>query len=409
MDKIITKSQIQIGLLSAFLAFPQAIVFSTLAGLPIGYGILASMLGTLLYLLLGGEYYIIVGPVSIISLELFSGLTKYFIPKTQDYIMAAMIVTFFIAIFQILISKTKLLKMVEWIHPTAVKGITAGIGVSIILSQIPIILNTQEPFFIPTWEQAKYSLWNHWSWMNIFIFLFTFLIYNSLKLIKNTWIKKLKILIAIVASSFILSSFGVIAPQIGNVSFTNVSLNLKVSDNVIFELPYLIHIALGLAIIAIIQSLLVSEYFAKKEKINIKHDREIYIQGLTNLVVSLIAFFPVSTSINRSVAHYEAGARDKYSGILSVFFILIMFLIFKHVINMIYLSSLSVMLFIVSTSLIKNLFQEEDKDVAHYVLFFCCSTIFINITVSIILGIILGAYHHISNIKKLSMQLKTSI
>jgi SulP family sulfate permease len=320
-----------------------------------------------------------------------------------------MIVTFFISIFQIVISKTKLLKIVEWIHPTAVKGITAGIGISIMLSQIPVILNTQEPLFVPTWEQAKYSLWNHWSWTNIFIFLFTFLIYNLLKYVKNTWVQKLKILISILLSSIILNSVGFIAPQIGNVSFRNVSFNFNISDNVIFVLPYLIHFAIGLAIIAIIQSLLVSEYFAKKEKISIQHSHEIYIQGLTNLVVSLIAFFPVSTSINRSVAHYEAGARDKYSGILSALFVLIMFLVFQPILNMIYLSSLSVMLFIVSTSLIKNLFQEKDKNVAHYILFFCVTTIFINITVALFIGIIFGAYHHISNIKKLSNELTQAI
>jgi MFS superfamily sulfate permease-like transporter len=49
MDKIITKNNIQIALLSAFLAFPQAIVFASLAGIPIVYGIIASILGTLIY------------------------------------------------------------------------------------------------------------------------------------------------------------------------------------------------------------------------------------------------------------------------------------------------------------------------------------------------------------------------
>ena len=114
-------------------------------------------------------------------------------------------------------------------------------------------------------------------------------------------------------------------------------------------------IAVVLAVIASIETLLCVEATDRLDPLKriTPTNRELKAQGVGNIISGLIGGLPVTQVIVRSSANITFGARTKLSAILHGFFILICIAAIPRVLNMIPLATLAAILFVVGYKLAK--------------------------------------------------------
>ena len=90
------------GLTVGVITIPQAMAFALLAGLPPIYGLYGSFFPLVVYAFLGTSNYLNLGPVSVISIFVYTTLVPFVDPFTEDYVNAVIILGIMIGVFQCL-------------------------------------------------------------------------------------------------------------------------------------------------------------------------------------------------------------------------------------------------------------------------------------------------------------------
>jgi SulP family sulfate permease len=380
------KNDLQIAFLSAFFAIPQAFAFARLAGLPIIAAVMACIIPAAIAIVLSGEYFILTGPSAVISIALYTGLSEIAKANTIHYYEMTMIITLMMGVLQYLIVKTKILKTLMSISYWINRGTIAGLGFLIIFSQFPIIFGNIDHHSYDFLSKAYYAISHKWDLLNIAIFLSTFIVFAIIEKIKI--IKNLKFAIGVIIVSGVLSLLKIHHFILGETSFTNIIPHWNFQNITNFDWFIMIKISFILAIIGIMQSLLVDSFLKQEGIQNINYEKESVAQGVANIFSAFTTGFPVSASINRSLAHYYAGAKNIHSSIYSFIMIIFLVLLLAPFTSLLSLPSLSAMICAVAFPMIKPMIDDKAKDKTHITIAFCIITLCAGIGYSILLGIL---------------------
>lgn len=380
------KNDLQIAFLSAFFAIPQAFAFARLAGLPIISAVMACIIPAAIAIVLSGEYFIITGPSAVIAIALYTGLSEIAKANTIYYYQIAMIITLMMGVLQYIIVKTNLLNILMSISYWVNRGIIAGLGFLIVFSQFPIIFGNIDNNHYNFLVKAYYAISHKWDLLNLSIFLSTFIVFAIIEKIKI--LKNLKFSIGVILVSVILNLLNIHHFVLGKTDFTNIipHWNFQKINN--FDWLIIIKISFILAIIGIMQSLLVDSFLKQENIKNINYKRESIAQGIANIFSAFTTGFPVSASINRSLAHYYAGAKNIHSSIYSFIMIVFFVLLLAPFTSMLSLPALSAMICAVALPMIKPMIDDNAKDKTHITIAFCIITLVAGIGYSILLGIL---------------------
>ncbi|OAI19799.1 hypothetical protein A1507_06460 [Methylomonas koyamae] len=133
-------------------------------------------------------------------------------------------------------------------------------------------------------------------------------------------------------------------PELGSTS--NFVAQLRMPDFSYIENPKIYSVALTLAIIASLETLLSIEAVDKLDphKRISPTNRELKAQGLGNLISGLIGGLPITAVIVRSSANINAGGQTRISGFLHGVLLMVSVLFFARYLNMIPLSCLAAIL-----------------------------------------------------------------
>ena len=95
------KADLFAGLTVAVVAVPQSMAFALIAGLPVQYGLYASIVPTIVGCLWGSSSHLITGPTTAVSLVVFSSLSPLARPDTAAYLVLAFFLAMLVGIIQI--------------------------------------------------------------------------------------------------------------------------------------------------------------------------------------------------------------------------------------------------------------------------------------------------------------------
>ena len=114
-------------------------------------------------------------------------------------------------------------------------------------------------------------------------------------------------------------------------------------------------VAFTIALVASLETLLCVEATDKldPEKRVTPTNRELVAQGVGNVISGLIGGLPITQVIVRSSANIQSGVKTKMSAIIHGFLLLISVILIPHLLNMIPLSVLAAILFVVGYKLAK--------------------------------------------------------
>lgn len=353
------------GTTVALILIPQSLAYAQLAGLPVQFGLYASLLPPLIASALGSSKYLATGPVAILSLMTFAELSQYYPPGSSEYVGLAIMMALLLGIFQISLGVLKLGNLINFVSHPVIYGFTSAAAIIIALTQLSRFLNISVPSQEHVYEtvfllfqKSMLGVDLHTIMLGVWSLIFMILLRN--------YNKKLPVvIISVIISSILAMLTGYTGPLIGEI---NIGLPTpifpKISVNLLEEIFPTI-ITMGL--IGFTEAISIAKTAAIKTSGKINPNKELFGQGAANVIGSFFQSYPVAGSFSRTAVNLQAGAKSKMSGIFTSLIVLVAILFFSGLLKFIPQVILaSIIIFsvagLVDLSKIKNIWSTKKMD-----------------------------------------------
>ncbi|HZB13794.1 MAG TPA: SulP family inorganic anion transporter, partial [Chryseolinea sp.] len=366
------KQDLPASMVVFFVALPLCLGIALASGAPLFAGIIAGIVGGIVVGLASGSQVGVSGPaagLAVIVLNAIAALNGW-----EAFLVSVVLA----GVIQVVMGYLKL-GIIAYYFPTCViKGMLTGIGLIIILKQIPHALGYDRDFegneaFVSGKENTFSFIQNAIELVSPGALLISVISLIILLVWENVLSKKHKIF-TLIQGPLVCVIIGIVFKNLFDAKVLPFTLSkdhlvsIPVASSVgdffgQFSLPDFSHLAnpnvyvtaLTLAIIASLETLLCVEATDKLDphKRITPANQELKAQGLGNIVSGLIGGLPVTQVIVRSTANITFGGQTKTSTILHGCFLLICAIAIPSVLNMIPLATLACILFVVGYKLAK--------------------------------------------------------
>lgn len=364
-----------------FVAIPLCLGIALASGAPLFSGVIAGIVGGIVVGALSGSSLGVSGPAAGLTAIVLAAIAT--LGSYQDFLLAVVLA----GLIQIIFGLLKLGIIGYYFPTTVIKGMLTGIGIIIILKQIPHFFGWDaDPE--GDWDFSQVDGQNTFS--EIFlafdhitlgsliiasIGLFIIIYWDNILSKKHQFFKLIQgPFVAVVLGIFYQlifgshETFGIQNTHLVNVPAPNefsLWLNELTFPNFkAFTNSDVWVIAFTIAIVASLETLLSVEATDKldPQKRTTPNNRELFAQGTGNVVSGLIGGLPVTQVIVRSSANIQSGGKTKLSSIIHGILLLIAVVFLPDILNYIPLSVLASVLLVVGYKLAKpKLFKDIYK------------------------------------------------
>ena len=407
------KNDLPASIVVFFVALPLCLGIALASGAPLFSGLIAGIIGGIVVGALSGSQIGVSGPaagLAAIVLTAIGTLGGY-----QNFLVAVVLG----GVIQLIFGFLKAGVIAYYFPSSVIKGMLTGIGIIIILKQIPHFFGYDaDPegdwaFFQVDGENTFSEIINSINFISPGATLIAVIALAILILWSQVLTKKSKI--------FELIQGPLVAVVIGIVYFTLTQgdgtwgisaehlVKVPVPDSIesflgFFSFPNFSAITnpdvwvtgFTIALVASLETLLCVEATDKldPDKRTTPTNRELRAQGVGNMLSGLVGGLPVTQVIVRSSANIQSGGKTKASAIIHGFLLLGSVIIIPTLLNMIPLSVLAAILFIVGyklakPSLFKTMYQAGWKQFVPFVVT-VVGIVFTDLLVGISLGLGVG-------------------
>ena len=367
------KNDLPASVIVFFVALPLCLGIALASGAPLFSGIIAGIVGGIIVGFASGSNLGVSGPAAGLTVIVLSAITS--LGSWPAFLLAVVLA----GVIQLIMGFAKAGFIAYFFPSSVIKGMLTGIGLLIILKQIPHALGYDkdaegdDSFWQLNGENTFSSIINAFDVFSMGAVVIAVISILILVLWDVVLIKKHKIF-QIIQGPIVVVALGImmnIIYQQGGLNFsltTEQVVNLPVPENLNGFFNQFIFpdfsavtdievwkIAFMIAIVASLETLLCVEATDKldPDKQVTSTDRELKAQGLGNIISGLIGGLPVTQVIIRSSANIAFGGKTKLSAILHGIFLLLSVISIANVLNMIPLASLASILIIVGYKLAK--------------------------------------------------------
>lgn len=362
------KSDFPSGLVVFLVALPLCLGIALASKAPPLSGIIAGVVGGIVVGIMSRSHISVSGPAAGLTAIVLTAITDL---KAFDIFLTAGLIA---GIIQLILGFLKAGSISNYFPTNVIEGMLAGIGVIIILKQIPHAVGYDSDFegdeaFVEKSGNAFDSLldaFNHIHFGAILITIISLAILISWD--KIDFLKRLKL----VPGALVAVVFGVVLNQI----FISSGSSLAIAKEHLVDLPVpktwndfkniivtpdfngfadmkVWTIGATIAIVASIETLLCIEASDRMDvqKRYTDTNVELKAQGIGNIISSLIGGLPMTSVVVRSSANANAGAKTKMSSIIHGVLLLISVLSIPFLLNKIPLATLAAVLLVVGYKL----------------------------------------------------------
>jgi MFS superfamily sulfate permease-like transporter len=380
------KTDLPAGLVVFLVAVPLCLGIAAVSGVPAFSGLIAGIIGGILVGILSGSPLGVSGPAAGLAVIIFSAIEEFkaqvssevaaeaiFNEAFQAFLLAVVIA----GVFQVIAGFVNGGIIGYYFPSSVIKGMLAGIGITIFLKEIPHALGYDKDlegdfeFFQVDGENTFSEIFNALGNPDLGATLIAALGLAILIFWQQGFMQRLKIftylqgpLVAILGGIALVYAFKggsheMIAEHLVNVPvaesaseffglFTFPNFNAIVN-------PLVWKTAAVIAIVASLETLLCVEATDKMdpEKRTTPTNLELKAQGVGNILSGLIGGLPITQVIVRSSANIQSGGKTKMSAIFHGLFIFAFVAFLPQVLNLVPRASLAAILLIVGYKLAK--------------------------------------------------------
>jgi sulfate permease, SulP family len=314
------------GITVGLVLVPQALAYSTLAGMPPHTGLYAALLPSIVGMLWGSSALLAVGPVALTSILVFGSLSSMAAPGSPQWIALAIWLALYSGLIQFLLGAFRMGKIAYLVSQPVVTGFINAAAVIIVTSQLPSLLGVS--FSLENWSAPEQLV--KMSPATPITAAFGCTALTLLLLFKRVAPRMPGILIVTVLG-ILASRFFHYAEQGGAVvgalptGLPSLSLPPAISIDSHRQLWLA---ALILAVVSFTEAMSSCRVLARKQNARWDENQELIGQGLAKVTSGLVGAFPVSGSISRSALNLYAGAVSTWSSLIAAFCVLLSLLFF---------------------------------------------------------------------------------
>ncbi|RFC55799.1 SulP family inorganic anion transporter [Brumimicrobium aurantiacum] len=427
------KYDIPSGLVVFLVALPLCLGIALASGAPMFSGIIAGVVGGIVVGAISGSSLGVSGPAAGLAVIVADSILELGTNAAGEFDMAVGFQAFLVAgviagVLQIILAVLRAGIIGYYFPSSVIKGMLAGIGITLILKQIPHAFGMDKN---PEGNWKYFEMDNSgffsdilysFSHFSLGAIIITIISLTILILFQRPAFKEHKILkiipgplLAVVVAVLTNELFVVAAPnlaltnefimmgeqQVANSHLVDIQAAdsnlpyyglLTFPDWTILSNPRIYLIGATLAIVASLETLLSVAATDKLDpyKRTTPTNRELLAQGSGNVVSSLIGGLPITQVIVRSSTNISSGGRTKMAGISHGIFLMVFVLALPSILNKIPLAVLAAVLFVVgyklaNISLFKELYKQGMSQFLPFIV-----TIVIIVGVNLLWGIIIG-------------------
>jgi len=395
------------AIVSALIMIPQAAALASLAGMPPIYGIYASVVPVIIAALWGSSWQALSGPNTAVALMVSVAVFPFANLGTEHYISLVFTLTFIVGLIQLTMVLFKFGSLLKFVSPAVITGITNAVGVLIIVSAgwgLIGVHNMIEWHFITKVNQLAHDilLANPYA---LGVGVFTLLVGFGLGKVQ----RKFSLVIAMFAGigvsyllDLLLGNENTGIEVLGNLSvqwFQFSPPNLRIEAA--FVLQHLLLSGLAIAIVGAMQASVIARAIADRSGQLIDKNKELLGQGMSNLISSFFLCFAGSSSFNRSIVHYQSGAKTPLAAVGSAVLLFVFVYAGQAIISMMPVAVMSAVLILVGCRLIdlrefRRIFHLRSEAIIFYLTFL--SALMFGLTAAVFLGMITSLFVYLKNI-----------
>ncbi len=301
------------GLTAGIVALPLALAFGVASGAGAVAGLYGAIALGFFAALFGGTHTQISGPTGPMTVILAATLAAF--PENPEAIFAVVMTA---GAMQIILGLIRVGGFVRYMPYPVISGFMSGIGVIIILMQLHPLLGapsvgstlaalTALPRAVAQINGQSLSL----AALAMGIVFFT--PPRITRVLPSPLIALLATTVLAQALAFEVPTIGEIPGGLPRIFFPWVSLDI---------LPRVVSLAMALAVLGTIDSLLTSVVADSMTKAHHDSNRELVGQGLGNMAAALVGGLPGAGATMRTVVNIKAGGTTRLSGIIHALFLL---------------------------------------------------------------------------------------
>jgi len=399
--RLFLKPDLFAGLTVAVVAVPQSMAYALIAGLPVSFGLYASIVPTMIGCLWGSSSHLITGPTTAVSLVVFSTLSPLAEPNSAGYIEMALFLALMVGTLQIIMGVARLGTMLNFVSHAVLIGFTTGAAVLIAFKQLPALLGLKIEKTSVFFEHL-FSIATHLQDIHIVslaLGALTIAIVVGFKKFRPNWPGTL---LAMVAVGSLVALFDLDRRGVAVVGAISGALPLPgLPDMHLFaQAGKLAPGALAIAILGLVEAVSIAKSIADQTRQRINVNQEFVGQGLANVSAAVFSGYAGSGSFTRSAVNFRAGARTPLSGIISGIAVALTVLIAAPLAAKLPISALAGVLVVVSYDMIRvkdvaRTIKTTRGDAAVLVVTFV-STLLLNIEFAIYVGVLLSIGLHLA-------------
>lgn len=337
-------------------ALPLCIGISIATGVPISMGLISGIIGGIVVGSLAGCPLQVSGPAAGLIMVVVEIIQQQGLDKLG-------LIVFMAGIIQVVFGIFSLGKWFRAISPAIIQGMLSGIGISILMSQLHVMLDAspksnliENILTLPSSVmKGIFPLDGSSHHIAAGIGILTI----GIIFLWNAVPKKIKAIPAtLVAVVFTAAITGLLNLPINHISISgNIFEGLALLNIHSFKFllnPGIIIAAISIAFIASAETLLSSTAVDKMScsKIKTNYNKEVLAQGFGNLAAGIVGSLPITGVIVRSATNIQAGASSRFSTILHGLWILIFICFFPFILNLIPTASLAAILVYIGYKLV---------------------------------------------------------
>jgi sulfate permease, SulP family len=396
------KPDLLAGLTVAVMTIPQAMAYALIAGLPVQYGLYASIVPTVVGCLWGSSTHLISGPTTTVSLVVFSTLSALTTPGSTYYIQMALFLSLLVGMVKMILGFARLGALLNFVSHAVLIGYMAGAAVLIAFNQLPSLLGLHQHHHGLMLYQQLWIIIHQLPEVNGITLLLGLL---SIGVIIG--LQKLKPalpgpLIALVLATALVSLFNLEqhgVAVVGEFPRSLPPLHLPAMQDIL-QTSRLAPGALAIAILGLVEAVSIAKSIAAQSRQRLNINREFIGQGLANVSACFFSGYPGSGSFVRSALNYSAGGKTPLSGIISGVAVAAMVLLAAPLAARLPMSALAGVLMVVSYGMIRKrdilrTVKTTRGDAAVLMVTFL-STLFLNIEFAIYVGVLLSIGLHLA-------------
>ena len=325
------------GLTVAIVALPLALAFGVASGLGAQAGLATAVIAGVLAAVFGGSNMQVSGPTG--------AMTVVLIPVVDAHGASGVLMVGLLAgLVLIAMALARVGRFVRYLPVSVIEGFTAGIAVVITLQQIPSALGVQDATGDKVWSVAVDAV-RRFADRPHLAPLVVSLGVMSLMLVGARWHPRVPFSLIAIAIATAVAHFS----DLDLITLGRLPRNLSAPDLSFVDLgsvSVLATAALAIAALAALESLLCATV-ADAMTVNERHDpdRELFGQGLANVVVPMFGGIPATAAIARTAVNVRAGAGSRLAAVSHALILLLLVFVAAPLVGAIPLAALAGVLF----------------------------------------------------------------